>query len=140
MFSFPGQFAIQGECQRDSMSIVTVDAHAPHHPVVQVPSNTNPWEWRGNVGNAAAATSESRESYELNDRNRSYRASKSGSVSSDHRQEMPPPLPEVPLDGGRSRESLRRKTPLVVLDQGGPGHTEQDPYYRKLPTGHRFKE
>lgn len=136
--------------ERDTSGIITVDAHAPHHPVVQAPSNTNPWEWRGNVGNtastaaaaaAAHAASDPRESYELNDLNRGYRVSKAGSASGEHRQDIPPPppQPEVPLDG-RSRQSLRRKTPLVLLEQGEHGHAEQDPYYRKLPTGHRFKE
>ncbi|KAL2090148.1 hypothetical protein ACEWY4_014836 [Coilia grayii] len=133
--------------ERESAGIVTVDAHAPHHPVVQAPSSSNnPWEWRGNVGNPGNAASagmaaESRESYELNDLNRGgYRVAKGGSVSGDHRQDVPPPppQPEVPFDG-RSRESLRRKTPLVLLDQGGHAHSEQD-YYRKLPQAHRFKE
>ncbi|XP_076131677.1 phospholipid phosphatase-related protein type 3 [Alosa pseudoharengus] len=126
--------------QREPSAIVTVDAHAPHHPVAQPPGSTNPWEWRGNVGNAGNvgnvgnvgnagnagnAVAGSRESYELNELQHGYRVSK--------RQDVPP-LPPQEVDT-RSRESLRRKTPLVLLDQSGHGLPEQD-YYRKHSTGH----
>ncbi|KAM4624840.1 phospholipid phosphatase-related protein type 3a [Polymixia lowei] len=34
-----------------SGSIVTIDAHAPHHPVVRVSAaNGKPWEWRNTIG------------------------------------------------------------------------------------------
>ncbi|XP_071354802.1 phospholipid phosphatase-related protein type 3-like [Trachinotus anak] len=48
--SNPGSIAGSG-------SIVTIDAHAPHHPVVRVSaSNGKPWEWRNTIsGNMMAA-------------------------------------------------------------------------------------
>eukprot|EP00066_Takifugu_rubripes_P001324 XP_003962446.1 PREDICTED: lipid phosphate phosphatase-related protein type 3-like [Takifugu rubripes] len=43
MGSNPGSIAGSG-------SIVTIDAHAPHHPVVRVSaSNGKPWEWRNTI-------------------------------------------------------------------------------------------
>ncbi|XP_019746063.1 phospholipid phosphatase-related protein type 3a [Hippocampus comes] len=49
MGSNPGSIAGSG-------SIVTIDAHAPHHPVVRVTaSNGKPWEWRNTIsGNMMA--------------------------------------------------------------------------------------
>ncbi|XP_060939258.1 phospholipid phosphatase-related protein type 3-like [Limanda limanda] len=48
--SNPGSIAGSG-------SIVTIDAHAPHHPVVRVSAaNGKPWEWRNTIsGNMLAA-------------------------------------------------------------------------------------
>ncbi|XP_005736648.1 lipid phosphate phosphatase-related protein type 3-like [Pundamilia nyererei] len=48
--SNPGSIAGSG-------SIVTIDAHAPHHPVVRVSAtNGKPWEWRNTIsGNMMAA-------------------------------------------------------------------------------------
>ncbi|KAM9842346.1 phospholipid phosphatase-related protein type 3-like [Aulostomus maculatus] len=48
--SNPGSIAGSG-------SIVTIDAHAPHHPVVRVSaSNGKPWEWRNTIsGNLMSA-------------------------------------------------------------------------------------
>ncbi|XP_042357302.1 phospholipid phosphatase-related protein type 3a [Plectropomus leopardus] len=48
--SNPGSIAGSG-------SIVTIDAHAPHHPVVRVSANNGkPWEWRNTIsGNMMAA-------------------------------------------------------------------------------------
>ncbi|MEQ2179116.1 hypothetical protein GOODEAATRI_021331 [Goodea atripinnis] len=48
--SNPGSIAGSG-------SIVTIDAHAPHHPVVRVSaSNGKPWEWRNTIsGNMVTA-------------------------------------------------------------------------------------
>ncbi|XP_037550777.1 phospholipid phosphatase-related protein type 3 [Nematolebias whitei] len=50
MGSNPGSIASSG-------SIVTIDAHAPHHPVVRVSaSNGKPWEWRNTIsGNMTAS-------------------------------------------------------------------------------------
>ncbi|KPP63530.1 lipid phosphate phosphatase-related protein type 3-like [Scleropages formosus] len=130
--------------ERESASIITVDAHAPHHPVVHVSSgNGSHWEWKGTAnGNA-------QESYELNDLNRDcargYRPVKStspGSSISDPDQEpLPLPLPEHPLDG-RSRDSTLRRKPHVSVQEreGGQTQTEQDPYYKKLHTNRRFKD
>ncbi|MBN3302971.1 PLPR3 protein, partial [Amia calva] len=131
--------------ERDNASIVTVDAHAPHHPVVHVSSgNGSPWEWKSNANGSA---SEIREAYELNDLNREagrgYRPVKSvspGSSASDPDQE---PLTHSDLvSESRSREStLRRKPPLSGQEREVlPPQTEQDPFYKKLQAGRRFKE
>ncbi|KAG7487867.1 hypothetical protein MATL_G00027980 [Megalops atlanticus] len=134
--------------ERDSGSIVTVDAHAPHHPVVHMASgNGSPWEWKGTTNGSAA--SDFHESYELNDLNRDctrgYRpvnsASPGSSIGEADQEPPPPPHPDLPLDG-RSRDStLRRKPPLSAQDrEGSQTQTEQDPYYKKLQTSRRFKD
>ncbi|XP_036377731.1 phospholipid phosphatase-related protein type 3 [Megalops cyprinoides] len=134
--------------ERDSGSIVTVDAHAPHHPVVHMASgNGSPWEWKGTTNGSAA--SDFHDSYELNDLNRDcargYRPVKSASPGSSigeaDQEPPPPPHPDLPLDG-RSRDStLRRKPPLSAQDrEGSQTQAEQDPYYKKLQTSRRFKD
>uniref|UniRef100_A0A3B4FAC3 Phospholipid phosphatase-related protein type 3 n=1 Tax=Pundamilia nyererei TaxID=303518 RepID=A0A3B4FAC3_9CICH len=41
-----------------SGSIVTIDAHAPHHPVVRVSAtNGKPWEWRNTINTGLVASS-----------------------------------------------------------------------------------
>ncbi|XP_010895846.1 phospholipid phosphatase-related protein type 3 [Esox lucius] len=143
------------EAQRDS-AIVTVDAHAPHHPVVHsaglpASGNGNPWEWRGG---------DPRDAHELNDLNRGDGGPARGSTGSfrlhqtispcssagdgDPEVLPPPPLPhtEAPRDG-RSREStLRRKTALVLLERDiqFQSQTEQENYYKNLHGGQRYKE
>ncbi|KAL7855093.1 hypothetical protein SRHO_G00172830 [Serrasalmus rhombeus] len=132
--------------ERDSSSgIVTVDAHAPHHPVVHMVSNpVNPWEWRGTSnGNMTP------ESYELNDLNREglrgYRQVKNSSPCSstseaDHEPPRPPQPPQLPqMNQAMEGRSLRRKTPLVLLDRES-SQNEQDNFYKKLQSGRRFKE
>lgn len=132
--------------------IITVDAHAPHHPVVRMTSNpNNPWEWRGSCDGSMA------DSYELKNLNRessrSYRHVRSGSPCSsvsdaDRAPPQPPHPPQPPLPPqlppmGQTSEgrSLRRKTPLVLLDrEGSQNHTEQDNYYKKIQSGRHFRE
>ncbi|KAJ7993298.1 hypothetical protein DPEC_G00270980 [Dallia pectoralis] len=142
------------EAQRDS-AIVTVDAHAPHHPVVHSAGlvssgNGNPWEWRGG---------DARDAYELNDLNRgecgargstgSFRLHQTISPCSsagDGDPELlpPPPLPHPEAHhDGRSREStLRRKTALVLMERDiqFQSQTEQENYYKNVHGGRRFKE
>ncbi|XP_076880862.1 phospholipid phosphatase-related protein type 3 isoform X1 [Brachyhypopomus gauderio] len=136
--------------ERDSCSsIVTVDAHAPHHPVVHMVSNpANPWEWRGSSNGGSSGT------YELNDLNREgsrgYRQVRNSSPCSstseaDHESLHPPQTPQPPqiphLDHIVEGRSLRRKTPLVFLDhESTQSQNEQDNFYRKLKSGQRFKE
>ncbi|KAK2869020.1 hypothetical protein Q7C36_000891 [Tachysurus vachellii] len=136
---------------RDSGSgIITVDAHASHHPVVHMVSNpANPWEWRGSSnGNMS-------ESYELNDLNREgsrgYRQVKNSSPCSSigeadldfHKPlqtPQPPQPPQLPkLDQNMEGRSLRCKTPLVLIDRENP-QNHQENFYRKLQSGRRFKE
>lgn len=136
--------------ERDSSSIVTVDAHAPHHPIVHVSSgNGGPWEWKTAANNGGSA-SELKEAYELNVLNRecgrNYRPVKSvspASSASDPDSELTTGHSELASES-RSREStLRRKTGTGISGQereGIPIQTEQDPFYKKLQTGRRFKE
>ncbi|XP_028856178.1 phospholipid phosphatase-related protein type 3 [Denticeps clupeoides] len=121
---------------RDTSSIITVDAHAPHHPVVQPATSCgNPWEWRG-PGPHSNIASDHRDSYELNDLSRGYHTVKSGPAAGDVHQ---PRHPDLPMDGRGREHTLRLKTPLVLLESN-PGPVEQDPYYKKLPPGHRYKQ
>ncbi|KAM9460858.1 phospholipid phosphatase-related protein type 3 [Clarias gariepinus] len=137
--------------ERDSSSgIITVDAHATHHPVVHMVSNpANPWEWRGTSnGNMT-------ESYELNDLNREcsrgYRQVKNSSPCSsigeadlDSHKPLQTPQPPQPLklsklDQSMEGRSLRCKTPLVLIDRENP-QNHQENFYKKLHGGRRFKE
>ncbi|KAI5626659.1 phospholipid phosphatase-related protein type 3, partial [Silurus asotus] len=137
--------------ERDSSSgIITVDAHATHHPVVHMVSNpANPWEWRGTSdGNMT-------ESYELNDLNREgsrgYRQVKNSSLCSsaseadlDSLKPFQTPQPSQPLqlpklDQTMEGRSLRCKTPLVLIDRENP-QNHQENFYKKLQSGRRFKE
>uniref|UniRef100_A0A4X1VWD7 Phospholipid phosphatase-related protein type 3 n=1 Tax=Sus scrofa TaxID=9823 RepID=A0A4X1VWD7_PIG len=56
---------------RDSASIVTIDAHAPHHPVVHLSAGNGPWEWKAAGGGAKGAECEG--TYELGDLARGFR-------------------------------------------------------------------
>ncbi|XP_029904702.1 phospholipid phosphatase-related protein type 3 [Myripristis murdjan] len=145
------------EQQREGLGIITVDAHAPHLPVVQAPppphapplaSNGNPWEWRGSNG------SDPRDIYDLNlmtrgdaaARGSSFRPNQSASPSPSGRDgdsDVPPPPPhphgESSADGQRRETTTRRKTALVLLDREIRNQTEQENYYKNLQ-GRRFKD
>ncbi|XP_023699718.2 phospholipid phosphatase-related protein type 3 [Paramormyrops kingsleyae] len=130
--------------ERDGSGIVTVDAHAPHHPVVHMSSgNGGPWEWKGTTNGSAA------ESYELNDFGRdcalSYRPTQSlspgSSIGEADQEPLPPPHPELPLDARGRDSTLRRKAHLSAPERdGGQAQTEQDPFYKKLHASRRFKD
>ncbi|XP_008275498.1 lipid phosphate phosphatase-related protein type 3-like [Stegastes partitus] len=99
--SNPGSIAGSG-------SIVTIDAHAPHHPVVRVSaSNGKPWEWRntisGNMMTADPAGDKHRAALQRQDNVSHYRdyrtlpvktdslCSSSASGSAEGGAELPPP-------------------------------------------------
>ncbi|XP_069008795.1 phospholipid phosphatase-related protein type 3-like [Embiotoca jacksoni] len=99
--SNPGSIAGSG-------SIVTIDAHAPHHPVVRVSaSNGKPWEWRntisGNMMTADPAGDKHRAALHRQDNVSHYRdyrtlpvktdslCSSSASGSAEGGAELPPP-------------------------------------------------
>uniref|UniRef100_A0ABM5EL94 Phospholipid phosphatase-related protein type 3 n=1 Tax=Pogona vitticeps TaxID=103695 RepID=A0ABM5EL94_9SAUR len=66
--------------ERDSASVVTIDAHAPHHPVVHLSSGNGPWEWKAAPKGADGPES----TYELNEMGKDYRGfrpAKSAGVS-----------------------------------------------------------
>ncbi|XP_048120919.1 LOW QUALITY PROTEIN: phospholipid phosphatase-related protein type 3a [Alosa alosa] len=121
---------------RDSGSIVTIDAHAPHHPVVRLSSgNGNPWDWMSTTN--GGGTSEAQEagggggiidgtkslhrqdSISMHDyHHRPAKADSVGSSASDSSRELPlppPPHPDLLLDSGHSHSrthSLSRHSPL----------------------------
>ncbi|KAE8294748.1 Phospholipid phosphatase-related protein type 3 [Larimichthys crocea] len=141
--------------QREGSGIITVDAHAPHHPVVQAPpppqapplaGNSNPWEWAG-----ASNGGDPRDTYDLNSLNRGDSAAR-GSSFRPHRSASPravvepdPALPppnaqvEVCVEAQRREMAMRRKTALVLLDREIRNQTEQENYYKSLQ-GRRFKD
>ncbi|XP_044056889.1 phospholipid phosphatase-related protein type 3 [Siniperca chuatsi] len=143
------------EQQREGLGIITVDAHAPHHPVVQAPpppqapplaGNGNPWEWVGGSNGG-----DLRDTYDLNSLNRgdsaahgsSFRPHRSASphAALDPNLALPPPHPQVEMSADtKSREmAMRRKTALVLLDREIRNQTEQENYYKSLQ-GRRLKD
>ncbi|XP_015254491.1 phospholipid phosphatase-related protein type 3 [Cyprinodon tularosa] len=134
--------------QRDGPGIITVNAHAPYHPVVQTPpppqapplaGNGNPWDW-ASVSNG----DDPRDSYDLNKLNRGDSAPRASSfnprlsaspVSSiDTALQM-----ELSAEAQRREMAMRRKTALVMLDREIRNQTEQENYYKSLQ-GRRFKD
>ncbi|XP_068599791.1 phospholipid phosphatase-related protein type 3 [Brachionichthys hirsutus] len=140
--------------QREGPGIITVDAHSPHHPVVQAPpqapplaGNGNPWEWAGASPNGR----DPRDTYDLNSLTRGDSAAR-GSSFRPHRAASPrgaidpapappPPNPQVEVSAeAQHREmAMRRKTALVLLDRESRHQTEQENFYKSLH-GRRFKE
>ncbi|KAF6306914.1 phospholipid phosphatase related 3 [Rhinolophus ferrumequinum] len=148
---------------RDSASIVTIDAHAPHHPVVHLSAGNGPWEWKAAGGGAKGSEGEG--GYELGDLARGFRGGPKppgvspGSSVSDVDQEEPrfgamatvnlatgeglPPLGVADgALGPASREStLRRKAGGLALgEREMAGHSEAESYYRKMQAARRFKD
>ncbi|KAM4740069.1 phospholipid phosphatase-related protein type 3 [Anableps anableps] len=136
------------ERQRDGPGIITVDAHAPYHPVVQTPpppqapplaGNGNPWEW------AAMSNGEDpRDSYNLNKLTRGDSSARASSFcprrSASPAVAVDPALQsEMSADAQRREMAMRRKTALVLLDREIRNQTEQENYYKSLQ-GRRFKD
>uniref|UniRef100_A0A8C5SYY9 Phospholipid phosphatase-related protein type 3 n=1 Tax=Laticauda laticaudata TaxID=8630 RepID=A0A8C5SYY9_LATLA len=152
---------------RDSSSVVTIDAHAPHHPVVHLSSGNGPWEWK-----ATQKASDSQDTYELNEMSKDYhgfRPAKSTGVSpgssvSDIEQEesrygsvatinvsvglggsasliSAETSPGESLLGASSRESTLRRKPvsLTVGEKDGQAE-EMENYYKKMQANRGFKE
>ncbi|XP_029350203.1 phospholipid phosphatase-related protein type 3a [Echeneis naucrates] len=141
--SNPGSIAGSG-------SIVTIDAHAPHHPVVRVSaSNGKPWEWRntisGNLMTAEAAGDKHRAALQRQDNVSHYRdyrtlpvksdllCSSSASSSIEGGADMlpPPPHPDLLMDGhsqSLSRSSTLPRRPSV----SARSHAEQEHYYKAM--------
>ncbi|KYO42622.1 phospholipid phosphatase-related protein type 3 [Alligator mississippiensis] len=142
--------------ERDSSSIVTIDAHAPHHPVVHLSSGNGPWEWK-----AASKGADGPDAYELNEMGKDYRGfrpTKSAGVSpgssvSDIEQDEPRygsvATINVAVGGGEesllgtaSRESTLRRKPASLAggEKDGQADSETDNYYKKIQANRRFKE
>ncbi|XP_017297487.1 phospholipid phosphatase-related protein type 3 isoform X2 [Kryptolebias marmoratus] len=141
------------EHQREGPGIITVDAHASRHPVVQAPpppqappltGNGNSWEWVM-VSNG----DDPRDSYDLNKLNRGDssargssfgpRRSASPAAAIDPCPAPPHPQVEVSADAQRREMAMRRKTALVLLDREIRNQSEQENYYKSLQ-GRRFKD
>ncbi|XP_070588825.1 phospholipid phosphatase-related protein type 3 isoform X2 [Erythrolamprus reginae] len=153
--------------ERDSSSVVTIDAHAPHHPVVHLSSGNGPWEWK-----ATQKPSESQDAYELNEMSKDYhgfRPAKSAGVSpgssvSDIEQEearygsvatinvsvglggsasliSTESSPGDSLLGASSRESTLRRKPASLMVGEKDGQAEEtENYYKKMQANRGFKE
>ncbi|NWI24073.1 PLPR3 protein, partial [Sula dactylatra] len=144
--------------ERDSSSIITIDAHAPHHPVVHLSAGNGPWEWK-----SAPKGQEGPDAYELGEMGkdfRGFRPAKSAGVSpgssvSDMEQDEPRygSLATIPgamggsgergdappegLLGTASRESTLRRKPA---ERDGQADSEVDHYYKKMQASRRFKD
>ncbi|XP_032089842.1 phospholipid phosphatase-related protein type 3 isoform X2 [Thamnophis elegans] len=153
--------------ERDSSSVVTIDAHAPHHPVVHLSSGNGPWEWK-----ATQKAPDSQDAYELNEMSKDYhgfRPAKSAGVSpgssvSDIEQEearygsvatinvsvglggsasliSAETSPGESLLGASSREStLRRKPPSLTMGDKDGQAEETENYYKKMQANRGYKE
>nr|XP_056700201.1 phospholipid phosphatase-related protein type 3 [Euleptes europaea] len=153
--------------ERDSSSVVTIDAHAPHHPVVHLSSGNGPWEWK-----ATQKAPDIPDVYELNEMNKDYRGfrpAKSAGVSpgssvSDIEQDEPrygsvatinitsgvggsTPVMSAEVStaenmmGAASRESTLRRKPTTLTVGEKEGQTEEtENYYKKIQANRRFKE
>ncbi|XP_059345791.1 phospholipid phosphatase-related protein type 3 isoform X2 [Ammospiza nelsoni] len=144
--------------ERDSSSIITIDAHAPHHPVVHLSAGNGPWEWK-----SGPKGPEGSDTYELGEVGKDFhgfRPAKSTGVSpgssvSDMEQDEPrygslAAIPGAAGGGGErveappegllataSRDSTLRRKPA---ERDGPGDSEVDLYYKKMQAGRRFKD
>ncbi|XP_060744738.1 phospholipid phosphatase-related protein type 3a [Tachysurus vachellii] len=111
--------------ERDSCSIVTVDAHAPHHPVVRLSSvSSNTWDWRSSTNGSTEVQESSRTMPRME-----YRPAKTDSFGSE-----PPPHPDlVP--------KFHRK-PLIPTKEWDPGqpHPEPDHFFKNLQIDQQFKD
>ncbi|NXD85924.1 PLPR3 protein, partial [Halcyon senegalensis] len=142
--------------ERDSSSIITIDAHAPHHPVIHLSAGNGPWEWK-----SGPKGPEGPDAYELGDVGKDFRGfhpAKSaglspGSSISDVEQDEPRygSLAAIPgaMGGGggdapaegllatASRESTLRRKPA---EREGQADSEVDHYYKKMQASRRFKD
>ncbi|KAF1512111.1 Phospholipid phosphatase-related protein type 3, partial [Eudyptes sclateri] len=144
--------------ERDSSSIITIDAHAPHHPVVHLSAGNGPWEWK-----SGPKGPEGPDAYELGEMGKDFhgfRPAKSAGISpgssvSDMEQDEPRygSLAAIPgaaggggergdappegLVGTASRESTLRRKPA---ERDGQVDSEVDHYYKKMQASRRFKD
>ncbi|NXD70736.1 PLPR3 protein, partial [Eolophus roseicapillus] len=139
--------------ERDSSSIITIDAHAPHHPVVHLSAGNGPWEWK-----SGPKGPEGPDAYELGEMGKEFRGfhpAKSAGVSpgssiSDMEQDEPRYGSLAAIAGGErgdtaaeglpgtaSRESTLRRKPS---ERDAQGDSEVEHYYKKMQAGRRFKD
>ncbi|XP_061540252.1 phospholipid phosphatase-related protein type 3 isoform X1 [Phycodurus eques] len=124
------------EKQRDA--ILTVDAHASHHPLAQTP--LSPWELAG---------ADPRDAYDLNSHQRgdsaacgsSFRPRRSAGGASEPAHPMHPPPQmqfEVLTDTQRKEMATRRKTALVLLERDA--HLTSEENHFNSFQGRRMKD
>lgn len=136
----------------EELRMLTVDAHAPHHPVVHPPpppqappmtGSGKSWEWAG-VSNGG----KSGNMYDLTSLNQGDSATCAISFwpqrSASPCASVKPDLAllsqvEVPLDVQRREVAMRRKTALVLADREKCNQTEQENYYKSLQV-RRFRD
>lgn len=116
--------------QGENGSIITVDAHAPHHPVVQAPpppqaqsltGKDGPWEWAGPS-----------DPYNLS--SNSFRPQRRPTSPRAAAIPLPPDM-ALPSQAPPTQVTMRRKTALVLLEREGSGPGQQDHYYLQGPQG-----
>lgn len=111
--------------ERDSCSIVTVDAHAPHHPVVRLSSvSSNTWDWRSST-NGGTEIQETSRTMPRKD----FRHAKTDSFCSE-----PPPHPDLVPQFHR-----KPSMPTKEWDPGQP-HPEPDHFFKNLHLEQRYKD
>lgn len=133
--------------ERDSASIITVDAHAPHHPVVRLSSgNGNTWDWRS-TSNGKTEVHETSRTLPRQDCLRDYRPIKTESLCSftsepDPGILPPPPHPDLLLDSNLNRDlSLQRMSSISSKDwELGQPHPEPDHFFKSLQANRSFKD
>ena len=113
---------------RDGSSIVTVDAHAPHHPVVRLSSTGgNTWDWRSSTNGSTEIHETSRTLPRQEYRHIKMDDSSPGPLP-------PPPHPDLLLDS-------HRKPSISAKDwEPGQPHPEPDHFFKNLQTDRRFKD
>ncbi|XP_073675144.1 phospholipid phosphatase-related protein type 3a [Garra rufa] len=133
--------------EQDRSSIVTVDAHAPHHPVVRLSSgNGNTWDWRS-TSNGSTEVHETSRTLPRQECIRDYRPMKTDSLCSstgdpDPGILPPPPHPDLLLDSSLSRDSsLHRNSSISAKDwEPGQPHPEPDHFFKNLQPNRPFKD
>ncbi|KAK1786253.1 hypothetical protein P4O66_017956 [Electrophorus voltai] len=128
--------------ERDSCSIITVDAHGPHHPIVRLSSGSaNTWHWRSST-NGSVEVHEASRTLPRHE----YRHVKTDSFSSSGGEPSPsllppPPHPDLVLDS-HSRELPTHRKPSISGKDWDPGqpHPEPDHFFKNLQTDRLFKD
>ncbi|KAF7700461.1 phospholipid phosphatase-related protein type 3a [Silurus meridionalis] len=111
--------------ERDSCSIVTIDAHAPHHPVVRLSSvSSNTWDWRSSTNGSTEVQETSRTMPR-----KEFRAAKTDSFGSE-----PPPHPDL--------VPQFHQKPSVHAQEWDPGqpHPEPDHFFKNLHLEQRLND
>ncbi|XP_066536173.1 phospholipid phosphatase-related protein type 3a [Hoplias malabaricus] len=121
---------------RDITSIVTIDAHAPHHPVVRLSSaGLKTWDWRSSTnGNTI----------EIQETSRTLPRHEYRPLKMDECPVTPPPPPPLtpPTHPDLLLDSHSHRKPSISAKDWEPGqpHPEPDHFFKNLQTDHRFRE